>query len=129
MPFVYYLQIHFWLLCGLDVLAVGLPDYGFVNNKQIAFLEILVSHELLFLFLKHLDTMSNLTDCGTGRTDLCQKDIYTTSMEGKKLITKLVNKNNVVISSREFDDKGFVLTYYANEIKATTTFKKAENLI
>ena len=63
-------------------------------------------------------------DPGTG-----QKDIYTTSMEGNKLITKLVNKNNVVISSREFDENGFVLTYYANEIKATTTFKKAENLI
>ena len=63
-------------------------------------------------------------DPGTG-----QKDIYITSMEGNKLITKLVNKNNVVISSREFDDKGFVLTYYANEIKASTTFKNTENLI
>ena len=50
-------------------------------------------------------------------------------MEGNKLITKLVNKNNVVISSREFDDNGFVLTYYANEIKASTTFKNTENLI
>ena len=25
------LQIHFWQLCSLDVLAAGLPDYGFVN--------------------------------------------------------------------------------------------------
>ena len=31
MPFVYYLQIHFWLLCSLDVLAAGWPDYGFIN--------------------------------------------------------------------------------------------------
>ena len=74
--------------------------------------------------LKTVSIEFNLDEPGTG-----QKDIYTTSMEGNKLITKLVNKNNVVISSREFDDKGFVLTYYANEIKATTTFKKAENLI
>ena len=29
--------------------------------------------QLLFLFSKHLDTMSNATDCGTGRTDLCKK--------------------------------------------------------
>ena len=25
------LQIHFWLLCGLDILAAGWPDYGFVK--------------------------------------------------------------------------------------------------
>ena len=34
MPFVYYytnLHIHFWQLCSLDVVAAGLPDYGFVN--------------------------------------------------------------------------------------------------
>ena len=37
MPFVYYLQIHFWQLCGLDFLSAGWPDYGFVNNKQVAF--------------------------------------------------------------------------------------------
>ena len=30
-----------------------------------------ISQQLLFLFSKHLDTMSNVTDCGTGRTDLC----------------------------------------------------------
>ena len=24
------LQIHFWLLCSLDILAAGWPDYGFV---------------------------------------------------------------------------------------------------
>ena len=33
MPFVYYLQIHIWLLCGVDVLASGWPDHGFVNNQ------------------------------------------------------------------------------------------------
>ena len=31
MSFVYYLQINFWLLCSLDVLAAGWPDYGFVS--------------------------------------------------------------------------------------------------
>ena len=30
MPFVSKLQIHFWLLCGLDILAAEWPDYGFV---------------------------------------------------------------------------------------------------
>ena len=37
----------------------------------MAFLQIFVSQQLLFLFSKHLDTMSNVTDCGAGRTDLC----------------------------------------------------------
>ena len=32
--------------------------YGFVNNKQMAFLQNLISQQLLFLFSKHLDTMS-----------------------------------------------------------------------
>ena len=64
------LQIHFWQLCSLDVVAAGLPDYGFVKIKQTAFLQKFVSQQLLFLFSKHLDTMSNVTDCGTGRTDL-----------------------------------------------------------
>ena len=41
-----------------------------VNNKQMAFLQIFVSQQLLFLFSKHLDTMLNVTDCGTGQTDL-----------------------------------------------------------
>ena len=27
MPFVYYLQIHFWLLCSLDVLAAGVARF------------------------------------------------------------------------------------------------------
>ena len=37
----------------------------------MAFLQIFVSQQLLFLFSKHLDTISNVTDCGTGGTDLC----------------------------------------------------------
>ena len=45
--------------------------YGFMINKQMAFLQSFVSQQLLFLFSKHLDTMLNVTDCGTGRTDLC----------------------------------------------------------
>ena len=36
----------------------------------MAFLQNFVPQQLLFLFSKHLDTMSNLTDCGTGQTDL-----------------------------------------------------------
>ena len=39
----------------------------------MAFLQSFVSQQLLFLFSKHLDTMSNATDCGTGLTDLCNK--------------------------------------------------------
>ena len=50
-------------------MAAGLPDYGFVINKQMAFLQIFFSQQLLFLFSKHLDTMLNVTDCWTGRTD------------------------------------------------------------
>ena len=43
----------------------------FVNNKQMAFLLSFVSHQSLCLFSKHLDTTLNVTDCGTGQTDLC----------------------------------------------------------
>ena len=35
----------------------------------MAFLQIFFSQQLLFLFSKHLDTMLNVTDCWTGRTD------------------------------------------------------------
>ena len=68
-----FLQIHFWLLCRLDVLTAGCPDYGFVINKQIAFLQIFVSQQLLFLFSKHLDTMLNVTNCVSSQTDLWLK--------------------------------------------------------
>ena len=64
------LQIHFLLLCGLDILGAGSPDYGFVNDKQMAFLQIFVSQQLLFLFSKHLDTMLNVTNCVSSQTDL-----------------------------------------------------------
>ena len=40
----------------------------------MAFLQIFVSQQLLFLFSKHLDTMSNVTDCVSSQTDLCLKD-------------------------------------------------------
>ena len=46
----YYLQIHFWLLCGLDVLAAG-PTI------------------IIIFFSKHLDTMSNVTDCDSSQTE------------------------------------------------------------
>ena len=52
-------------------MAAGLPDYGFVKIKQTAFLQKFVSQQLLFLFSKHLDTMSNVMDCDPGQTDLC----------------------------------------------------------
>ena len=48
------LQIHFWLLCGLDILEAGGPDYGFVNIKQMAFLQIFVSQKLLFFYFQNI---------------------------------------------------------------------------
>ena len=62
------LQIHFWLLCGLDMTA-GWPDCGFVNFWLVNNWHFF-KFKLLFLFLKHLDTMSNVTDCDPGQTDL-----------------------------------------------------------
>ena len=47
--------------------------HKFVNNKQMAFLQTFVSEQLLFLFSKHLDTMSNVTDCDYGQTNLWSK--------------------------------------------------------
>ena len=46
----------------------------------MAFLKLFVSQKLFYLFSKHLDTMLNATDCGTGRTDLCTK-LASKSME------------------------------------------------
>ena len=44
---------------------------GFViNNKQMAFLQTKISQQLMFLLLKHLDTMLNVTDCAPGQTDI-----------------------------------------------------------
>ena len=71
MPFVYKLQTYKSISDNSAAwTAARLPDYGFVNNTQMAFLKIFVSQELLFLLSKHLDTTLNVTDCGTGRTDL-----------------------------------------------------------
>ena len=39
----------------------------------MAFLQIFVSQQLFFLISKHLDTMSNVTDCAPSKTDLCLK--------------------------------------------------------
>ena len=50
MTFVFYLQIHFWLLYHLDILTAEWPDYGFVINKQMVFLQIFISQLLLFYF-------------------------------------------------------------------------------
>ena len=66
---IYNLQIHFWLLCSLDVLAAGWPDYGFIINKQVAFLKKKIPQQLMF----YLDTMSNVTDCDPGQTNLWEK--------------------------------------------------------
>ena len=32
---------------------------------------VFVLQQILFLFSKHLDTMSKVTDCETGQTDIC----------------------------------------------------------
>ena len=71
MPLVYYLQIH-----NLAIMLPGHPSRrvarnGFVNNKQMAFLQIFVSQQLFFSFSKHLYTMSNVTDCDPSQTNLC----------------------------------------------------------
>ena len=42
----------------------------FVNIKQEAFLQIFVSQQLLFLFSKCVDTMSNVTDREPSQTNL-----------------------------------------------------------
>ena len=76
LPFVYYyLQIH-----NLATLLPRCPSCrvvrnGVLINKQMAFLHIFVSQQLLFLFSKHLDTMSNVTDCVSSQTDLCLEDL------------------------------------------------------
>ena len=62
MPFVYYLQIN-KSISGFSVAWAswhqGGQYHGFVNKKQMAFLQSFVLHsqQLLFLFSKHMDTM------------------------------------------------------------------------
>ena len=85
-PFVYYLQLYKSMIWPPWPLMQGRPSrrvarYGFVNNKQMTLLQNFVSQQLLFLFSKHLDTMSNVTDCGTGQTDLCKKAAPTTPIK------------------------------------------------
>merc|ERR1712018_274974 len=54
-----------------------------------------------------------------------EKQTYITSMEGNKLVTKLVSSGNVM-TTREFTDSGFVQTYYGKTgVTGTRTFKKA----
>merc|ERR1711997_167754 len=53
-----------------------------------------------------------------------KKETYVTTLEGKKLITKVVNSGEV-ISTRELTDSGFIQTYFAKGgVTATRTFKK-----
>ena len=72
MPFVYYLKIFIYSaqLGRPGIRVARLWICKFVNNKQVALLQIFVSQQLLFLFSKHLDTMSKVTDCVPGQTDL-----------------------------------------------------------
>ena len=63
-------QIH-----HLATLLPGRPShrvarYEFINTKM-AFVKNLVWQQLLFLFSKHLDTMSNLMHFGYGKTNPC----------------------------------------------------------
>ena len=74
MPFVYFFtNLH---IPNLAIMQPGRPSRivarnGFVNNKQMAFLTCFISQQLLFLFIKHLDTRTNLTDCEYGQTNFC----------------------------------------------------------
>ena len=59
------LQIYIWLLCGLDVLASGWPDHGFVNKKTNGiFAKFCFTTIIVFIF--NVDSM----DCVSGQTDL-----------------------------------------------------------
>ena len=49
---------------------------------------------------------------------------YITSLEGNVLVTKKADTGDV-IAKREFNDSGFVQTYYSKSVTATRTFKKA----
>ena len=77
MPFIYYLQVYksisdnsaSWTSWQQGNARLWICNL--VNNKQMAFLQIFVSQQLLFLFSKNLDTMPNVTNCGNSQTDLC----------------------------------------------------------
>ena len=65
----------------------------FVNNKQMTSFQMFVSQQLLFFNLKHLDTMSNVTDFDFGQTNLLFYDIDNRS---KKIL--MTQQNNRFIS-------------------------------
>ena len=64
-------------------------------------------------------TYENFVYPGTGEVGE-----YVTSLEGNVLVTKKVDTGDV-IAKREFNDSGFVQTYYSKSVTATRTFKKA----
>ena len=59
-------------ICGLDILAAGWLDYGFViNNKQMAFLQSSDSQQLPIVFIfKTSGYNVDPTGCVSGQTDL-----------------------------------------------------------
>ena len=58
-----------------------------------------------------------------------EKETYITTIEGNKLVTKLVingKVTDIVMTTREFTDTGFVQTYYGKTgVTGTRTFEKA----
>merc|ERR1712223_1280530 len=58
-----------------------------------------------------------------------EKETYITTIEGNKLVTKLVingKVTDIVMTTREFTDSGFVQTYYGKTgVTGTRTFEKA----
>ena len=69
-----HLFINYKSISILANLRLGCPGIWvarlWIINKQVAFLQILVRNNYCFLILKHLDTMSNVTDCVPCQTDL-----------------------------------------------------------
>ena len=57
-------------------------------------------------------------DPGTG------KNTWITTVEGAKMITKVASTGKVA-AVREFNDDGFVMTIYSDNVTATRTFKRA----
>ena len=74
----------------------------------MAFLQIFDHNNYcFFLFSKHLDTMSNVTDCGYGQTDLCLKSeksriCRAVKEEGKKSknVDLILSFEAIVISNK-----------------------------
>ena len=54
-----------------------------------------------------------------------EKETYLTTLDGNKLVTKVVSSGNV-ITTREFNGSDMIQTYYAkNGVSGTRTFSKA----